>query len=105
MSILVAKEQKDPLAVKIFHNAGVQLGKHVRALIPKADKVSLSSVLTYLHIFIIEHADRVRWPQDCRSWICYDQSLGSIKRRYNNIIYSKVSWVPDLVQKMYYNSC
>lgn len=37
--LIVAIEEKDPLAIQIFHNAGVQLGKHVRALIPKADKV------------------------------------------------------------------
>ena len=36
----VASTQKDPLALHLFHNAGVQLGRHVKALIPKADKVS-----------------------------------------------------------------
>lgn len=37
--VAVASEGKDPVALRIFHSAGMQLGTHVRALIPKADKV------------------------------------------------------------------
>lgn len=36
----VAKEKKDPLAVYLFHCAGVQLGKHIRALLPQTEPVS-----------------------------------------------------------------
>lgn len=37
----LAVEEKDPLAIRLFHNAGVQIGKHIRALMPKADKCLL----------------------------------------------------------------
>ena len=37
--VSVATSTKDPLAVDLFHTAGVQLGRHVKALVPQADKV------------------------------------------------------------------
>lgn len=39
--LAVASEEKDPLALALFYRAGVQLGRHVKALIPKVDKVSV----------------------------------------------------------------
>ena len=38
----MATEEKDPLAIQIFHSAGMQLGRHVKGLVPKADKVGVS---------------------------------------------------------------
>ena len=36
---LVAKEKRDPLALHLFHSAGLQLGKHIKALLPKTEPV------------------------------------------------------------------
>jgi len=35
----VAVEKNDPLAVDLFKSAGQALGRHIKALIPKADQV------------------------------------------------------------------
>ena len=35
----VARSTRDPLGLHIFHSAGEVLGAHVKALIPKTDKV------------------------------------------------------------------
>ena len=37
----LAASEGDPLLVNIFHNAGVQLGKHDRALLPNIEQVRL----------------------------------------------------------------
>lgn len=42
--ILVAVESSDPLALHLFNRAGHMLGRHVKALIPKADKVHVCVV-------------------------------------------------------------
>ena len=39
LSLLVAKEKRDPLALHLFHSAGLQLGKHIKALLPKTEPV------------------------------------------------------------------
>ena len=39
LSLSVAKDKKDPLALHLFHSAGVQLGKHIKALLPLAEPV------------------------------------------------------------------
>ena len=42
---LVAKEKRDPLALHLFYSAGFQLGKHIKALLPKTEPVR--SVVNY----------------------------------------------------------
>ena len=39
LSLLVAKEKRDPLALHLFHSAGLQLGYHIKALLPKTEPV------------------------------------------------------------------
>ena len=39
LSLLVAKEKRDPLALHLFHSAGLQLGRHIKALLPKTEPV------------------------------------------------------------------
>ena len=59
----MAIEQKDSLATHIFHSAGRKLGRHVKALIPKADKVSAGTKIVLVKTLEYRHITIIVWPE------------------------------------------
>ena len=62
LSLSVAKEKKDPLALHLFHLAGFQLGKHIKALLPNTEPVNNIMTVITKHCFImLAVVDRLCW--------------------------------------------
>lgn len=83
----MAKEKSDPLALHLFHQAGFQLGKHVKALLPNAEpvctdtKIVVICALFTLILWLIEPISSTWRSTHSCNWISVDQVLGSAQRR------------------------